>query len=213
MRIIAPSFHRRALVFELVGEYDRSLLDFNAGNGAEPQQCRLVCGPGSPCSSSGKTSTRRSRCNRAAAMAPGRDVYRARGLSPTTAAISPTPPPTSRASSKCSPADPNSAIHRYLARTRLGEDAVAGASGRRRAAHGSRFLRFAAVGLYLGTVSPDALIAQDEAEPGCQSRYYIGAFELCSRISRTRRHPGSVRPWNDAATLRGGGGGRRLARS
>jgi lipoprotein NlpI len=173
----AIAFHQRAAVFELVGEYDRSLLDFNQAIELHPDNAGWYVDRALLFFLREDLDAALADCNRAAGMEPGRAVYQARGF------IYYHKHDFANAAAdfarvlETQPADPDSAIHRYLAKKRLGEDAAAGLQADAARLTGSDFYA-AAAGLYLGTVSPEALLAQDEAEPGCQSRYYIGALNL-----------------------------------
>ena len=173
----ADIFHRRATVFELAGEYNRSLLDFNQAIELNPDNAGWYVDRALLFFLKEDLDAALADSNRAVAMAPSRDAYRARGFISYHARDFANAAADLARALDMQPGDPNSAIHRYLARARLGEDALPElrANAERLTERG---FRFAAVGLYLGTVSPEALIARDDAEAGCQSRYYIGALSL-----------------------------------
>jgi lipoprotein NlpI len=173
----ATAFHRRGYVYEMVGEYNRSLLDLNQAIELNPNNASWYIDRALLYFLKEDFDAAIADCNRALAMEPSRAAYQARGF------ISYYSRDFANAAAdlarilEMQPDDPNSVIHRYLARARLGEDALPElrANAERLTDRG---FRFAAVGVYLGTVSPEALIAQDDAEAGCQSRYYIGALSL-----------------------------------
>ncbi len=170
-------FHRRATVFELAGEYGRSLLDFNQAIELNPNNAGWYVDRALLFFLKEDLDAALADSNRAVAMAPSRDAYQARGfISYYRRDFASAAADLARVL-EMQPGDPNSAIHRYLARARLGEDAAPELRANAERLTDSGF-RFAAVGLYLGKVSPDALIAQDDAGAGCQSRYYIGALSL-----------------------------------
>jgi lipoprotein NlpI len=173
----ATAFHRRGYVYEMVGEYNRSLLDLNQAIELNPNNAGWYVDRALLYFLKEDLDAAIADSNRAVAMEPSRAAYQARGF------ISYYRRDFANAAAdlarvlEMQPDDPNSVIHRYLAKARLGEDAAPElrANAERLTDRG---FRFAAVGLYLGTVTPEALIAQDDAEAGCQSRYYIGALSL-----------------------------------
>ncbi len=173
-------YHRRGLVFEFAGEYERSLLDFNEAIQLKPDNPHWYAGRALLYFLKEDLDAARADANRAVNMEPSRDAYQARGFilyhSHDFAAAA----ADFARVLEMQPDDPVSAIHRYLAKARLGEDALAGLKAdSARLTTGSFY--FAAVELYLGKVSPDALLAQDDAQAGCQSRYFIGALNLLQK--------------------------------
>jgi lipoprotein NlpI len=170
-------FHRRATVFELAGEYGRSLLDFNQAIELNPNNAGWYVDRALLFFLKEDLDAAIADCNRAVSMEPSRGAYQARGFvyyhkhdfRNAAADFSHT--------LELQPDDPDTVIHRYLAKTRQGEDAVSELRANAARLTGRGF-HFAAVELYLGSVSPDALLAQDNAQSGCQSRYYVGALSL-----------------------------------
>ena len=173
----AIAFHRRGYVYEMVGEYNRSLLDLNQAIELNPNNAGWYIDRALLYFLKEDFGAALADGNRAVAMEPSRAAYQARGfISYYSRDFASAAADLARVL-EMQPDDPNSVIHRYLARARLGENA-----GPELRANTERLtdrgFRCAAVGLYLGTVSPDALIAQDDPGTGCQSRYYIGALSL-----------------------------------
>ncbi len=173
----ASAFHRRGAVFELVGEYERSLLDFNQAIELNPNNAGWYADRALLFFLKEDLDAALADANRAAGMEPSRAAYQARAF------IYYHKHDFANAAADFTrvldlqPDDPDSAIHRYLAKARLGEDAAAGFEADARRFTGGGFYS-AVAGLYLGTVSPDTLLAQDSGQSGCQSRYYIGALSL-----------------------------------
>ena len=171
----AVAFHRRGYVYEIVGEYNRSLLDLNQAIELNPNNAGWYIDRALLYFLKEDFAAALADSNRAVAMEPSRAAYQARGF------ISYYSRDFANAAAdlarilEMQPDDPNSVIHRYLAKARLGEDAGRAELRANAERLTDRGFRFAAVGVYLGTVSPEALIAQDDPAAGCQSRYYIGA--------------------------------------
>ena len=151
----AVIFHRRATVFELAGEYGRSLLDFNQAIELNPNNAGSYVDRALLFFLKEDLDAALADSNRAVAMAPSRDAYQARGFISYYRRDFASAAADWRASSKCSPATqiPRSTVTwpgRGSARTRPPE---LRANAERLTDRG---FRFAAVGLYLGTVSPEA---------------------------------------------------------
>ena len=173
----ATAFHRRGSVYEIVGEYNRSLLDFNQAIELNPNNAGWYIDRALLHFLKEDFEAGLADCNRAVAMEPSRLAYQARGFIHYYRHDFANAAADLARVLEMQPGDANSAIHRYLARARLGENA--GPELRANAERlTDRGFRFAAVELYLGKVSPDALIAKDDPQAGCQSRYYIGALSL-----------------------------------
>ncbi len=190
-------YHRRGLVFQLAGEYERSLLDFNAALELKPDNARWYVDRALLYFLKEDLDAAAADANRAVSMEPSRDAYQARafilyhkhdfaGAAADFARVL-----------EMQPDDAVSAIHRYLAKARLGGDALAGlqADAARLTAGG---FYFAAVEMYLGKVSPDGLLARDDAQSGCQSRYFIGALNLL------QKKPDEAASWFEQAAGRCG---------
>ena len=132
-------FHRRATVFELAGEYDRSLLDFNQAIELNPNNAGWYVDRALLFVLKEDLDAAIADGNRAVSMEPSRGAYQARGF------VSYYKHDFANAAAdlarilEMQPDDPDSVIHRYLAKTRLGEDARPRTSGQCGAAHGSRF--------------------------------------------------------------------------
>jgi lipoprotein NlpI len=173
----AIAFHRRGVVFEIVGEYNRSLLDLNQAIELNPSNAGWYVDRALLYFLKEDFGAALANANRAVAMEPSRAAYQARGFIHYYSRDFANAAADLAHVLEMQPDDPNSAIHRYLAKARLGEDALPElrANAERLTDRG---FRFAAVGLYLGTVAPDALIGQDDPGAGCQPRYYIGALSL-----------------------------------
>ena len=198
----AAAFHRRGYVYEIVGEYNRSLLDLNQAIELNPNNAGWYIDRALLYFLKEDLDAAIADSNRAVAMEPRRDAYQARGFIYYYSRVFANAAADFARILEMQPDDPNSVIHRYLAKARLGEDALPElrANAERLTDRG---FRFAAVGLYLGKVSPDALIAQDDAGAGCQSRYYIGALSLL------QNKPDEAASWfRQAAELCGEASGR-----
>ena len=170
-------YHRRGLVFELAGEYERSLLDFNEALGLKPDNAHWYIDRALLYFLKEDLNAAIADANRAVSMEPSRDAYQARGFILYHSHDFAGAAADLARALEAQPDDPVSAIHRYLAKARAGEDVLAGLQAdAARLTTGSFY--FAAVELYLGKVSPDALLALDEPQAGCQSRYFIGALNL-----------------------------------
>jgi lipoprotein NlpI len=195
-------YHRRGLVFELAGEYERSLLDFNTALELKPDNANWYTDRALLYFLKEDLEAAAADTNRALSMEPSRYAYQIRGF------ILYHKHDFAGAAAdfarvlEMQPDDPLSAIHRYLAKARLGEDALAGLrADAARLTAGSFY--FTAVELYLGKVSPDVLLAQDDAQSGCQSRYFIGALNLL------RKKPEEAASWfEQAAGICDGAAGR-----
>ncbi|MGO9487045.1 MAG: tetratricopeptide repeat protein [Rhodomicrobium sp.] len=173
----AAAFHQRGTVFELVGEYERSLLDFNQAIELNPNNAGWYVDRALLFFLREDLAAALADANRAAGMEPSRAAYQARAFIYYHSHDFGNAAADLAHVLELQPDDPDSVIHRYLAKTRLGEEA--GSELRANAARlSARGFYFAAVELYLGKVNPDALLAQDDAPFGCRSRYYIGALSL-----------------------------------
>ena len=135
----ATAFHRRGYVYEMVGEYNRSLLDLNQAIELNPNNAGWYIDRALLYFLKEDFGAALADGNRAVAMEPSRAAYQARGF------ISYYSRDFANAAAdlarvlEMQPDDPNSVIHRYLAKARLGENARPRTSGQCGAAYGSRF--------------------------------------------------------------------------
>ncbi len=193
----ATAFHRRGYVYEMVGEYNRSLLDLNQAIELNPNNAGWYIDRALLYFLK-EDLERPSRIAIARwPWSPAGPLIKHAASSPTTAATSPAPPPDLARVLEMQPDDPNSVIHRYLAKARLGEDARSRISGQCGAAYGSRFPLCGG-----WAVSGDG-------EPGCVDRAGRCGGWLPVPLLHRRAEPGSEQA--------GGGGilvpaGRRTVR-
>jgi lipoprotein NlpI len=173
----AMAFHRRGLVFELVGEYERSLLDFNQAIELSPFSAGWYADRALLYFLKEDFDSALANADQAVSMQPDRAAYQARGFINYHRHDFASAAKDFARALELEPDDPDTAIHRYLARKRLGEEAVS--SLKADAEHlTDRGFYVAAVNLFLGKGDIAALVAQDDAQFGCQTRYYAGAEML-----------------------------------
>ena len=173
----ATAFHQRGLVFELVGEYERSLLDFNQAIELSPFSAGWYTDRALLYFLKEDLDAAFADADRAVSMQPDRAALQARAFIEYHKHDFAAAAADFARVLELQPDDPDSAIHRYLARKRLGEEAAAGLKADAERLTDRGFYA-AAVNLFLGRADIAALVAQDDAQFGCQTRYYAGAEML-----------------------------------
>jgi tetratricopeptide (TPR) repeat protein len=173
----ATAFHQRGIVFELVGEYERALLDFNEALEQSPFSASWYADRALVYYLKEDFDQAFADADRAVSMRPDRAALQVRAFVNYRKGDFAAAAQDFARVLDMEPNDADSAIHRYLAKRRLGEEAT----GTLRA-DAARLLDKgfyeAAVNLFLGKGDIAALSAQDDAQFGCQTRYYAGSLML-----------------------------------
>jgi lipoprotein NlpI len=173
----ALAFHQRGIVFELVGEYERSLLDFTQAIELSPYSAEWYVDRALLNVLKEDLGAAFADADQAAKMLPARAAYETRAY------ISYRKHDFAAAAAdfaktlELQPDDPDAVIHLHLARKRLGEEASAGLKADVEKLTDKGFYA-TAVNLFLGKADIAALTAQDDTQFGCQTRYYAGALML-----------------------------------